>query len=78
MKKRFFAEMGFVFLFIFSSCLVNLAVMEIVVKVVDLFVVVDYFTAVILRLVVSAVTVSGMVGAINYLLAYKKAEFDLG
>lgn len=78
MKKRFFAEMGFVFIFIFSSCLVNLAVMEIAVKIVDLFVVVDYFTAVIVRLVVSAVTVSGMVGAINYLLSYKRAEFEIG
>ncbi len=78
MKKRFFAEIGFVFLFIFSACLVNLAVMEMAVRIVNLFIVVDYFCAVIIRLAVSAVAVSGTVGAINYLLSYRKAEFAFG
>ncbi|MBQ7384192.1 MAG: hypothetical protein IJV72_05315 [Clostridia bacterium] len=78
MKKRLFSESGFVFLFIFSACLVNLAVMALAVKIVNLFVVVDYFTAAVVRLISSVVTVSGTVGAIVYFISYRKAEFEFG
>ncbi|MBO5415206.1 MAG: hypothetical protein J6A83_01075 [Clostridia bacterium] len=78
MKKRLFSESGFVFLFIFSACLVNLAVMALAVKIVNLFIVVDYFSAAVIRLITSCVTVSGMLGAIVYFISYRKADFSFG
>ncbi len=76
MKKQFLKETGSMFLCIFAACLVNLAAMSLAVKIVNLFVEVDYFMAVIIRLIVSFVVVSGIIGAVTYLLSYKLAEFN--
>ena len=46
------------------------------VRVADMFVEIDYFAAVVIRLVVSILVVAGALGAITYMLSYHLAEFD--
>lgn len=76
MKNKFFVGSGVVFLCLFSATLLNLPIMALVLKAVDLFVEVDFFAEAIIRLVVSVMTVAGISGAVCYLVAYRSALFN--
>lgn len=76
MKKQLFKETGVMFLHIFLPCLVNLLIMDMVLRVADMIVEIDYFAAVVIRLVVSVLVVAGAIGTITYLLSYNIACFD--
>ena len=75
MKKRFFYSVITYFITMVSACLVNLAVSAMAVKIVNLFIVVDYFSAAIVRAVMAFVVISGVVGAMSYYESRKSAEF---
>lgn len=75
MNKQFFKESGVLFLGLLLSCLLTLAISPLAERIVNIFIVVDYFCAVIIRLVASLLTVMGVFGALSYLLSYKTAEF---
>ena len=77
MKKQFWSMSGVVFLCIFGACLLNLAVMSIVIKIVNLFIELDFFTAVVIRMMVSFLVVSGVPAVISYLVSYRMASFDV-
>lgn len=76
MKKQLLKETGTMFSCIFLPCLINLLIMDMAVRVADMFVEIDYFAAVVIRLVVSVLVVAGSMGAITYMLSYHTAEFD--
>ena len=76
MKKQFFSMCGVLFLCIFGACLLNLAVMSIVLKIANILVVVEPFTEVVIRLVVSLIVVAGIPSAVAYLVSYRMAKFD--
>ena len=76
MKKQLLKETGTMFSCIFLPCLINLLIMDMAVRVADMFVEIDYFAAVVIRLVVSVLVVAGAMGAITYMLSYHTAEFD--
>lgn len=77
MKKQFFSMCGVVFLCIFGACLLNLVVMALVLKILNLFIVVEPFTEVVVRLVVSLLCVAGVPSAVAYLVSYRMARFDV-
>ena len=77
MKKQFFSMCGVVFLCIFGACLLNLLVMSMVLKIANILVVVEPFTEVVIRLVVSIIVVAGVPSAVAYLVSYKMASFDV-
>ena len=58
------------------ACLVNLLVSYVMVKIVNLFVVVDYFTAAVVNVVVAFIVVPFIAAAIFYYECYKSAEFN--
>lgn len=76
MKKQLFKESGAMFLALFLPCLINLLVMDMAVRFADMIVEIDYFSAVVIRLVVSVIVVAGAIGAITYMLSYHTAEFN--
>lgn len=76
MKKQFFSMSGVVFLCIFGACLLNLAVMSIVLKIANILVVISPFAEVVIRLAVSLIMVAGIPSAVAYLVSYKMAKFD--
>ena len=76
MKKQLLKETGTMFLCIFLPCLINLLIMNMAVRAADMLVEIDYFAAVVIRLVVSVLVVAGAMGAITYMLSYHTAEFD--
>ncbi len=76
MKNKFFVGSGAVFLCLFSATLLNLPIMALIIKAIDLFVEVDFFAEAIIRLFVSVLTVSGISGAVCYLVAYRSASFN--
>ena len=77
MKNKIFIGSGVMLLSIILACLLNVVAMWFVLKVVDLFVEVEFFGRIILSLVVSVIVISGLLGAVRYLVAYRSAEFDL-
>ena len=78
MKKTFFIDSGIQFLYIFSACILNLLISGILLKMVDTFVLLDYSVLCIIRMAVSAIAVAGILGALTYLLSYRKASFSAG
>ena len=76
MKKQLLKETGTMFSCIFLPCLINLLIMDMAVRVADMFVEIDYFAAVVIRLVVSVLVVAGSMGAITYMLSYHTGDFD--
>lgn len=76
MKKKIFAEIGACYLSIFAACFLNLFVMSLVINIADLFVEVSFFAQIIIRCIVSALTVGGIVGSVNYLVSYRRAEYN--
>ena len=77
MKKQFWMETGALFLSIFSACLLNLAVMPLILRIIDLFVEVEYFAQMLIRIVISVAVVGGIPAAVCYFVSYRKAEFEL-
>lgn len=77
MKNKIFTGSGVMLLSILFSCLLNIVVLWFVLKVVDLFVEVEFFGRIIMSIVVSTLVISGLLGAIRYLVAYRTAAFDL-
>ena len=77
MKNKLFVGSGVMLLSILLACLLNVAAMWLVLKFVDVFVAVGFFGRIIISLVVSVVVISGLLGAVRYLVAYRSAEFDL-
>lgn len=78
MKKTFFIDSGIQFLYIFSACILNLLISGILLKMVDTFVLLDYSVLCIIRMAVSAIAVASILGALTYLLSYRKASFSAG
>ena len=78
MKKTFFIDSGIQFLYIFSACILNLLISGILLKMVDTFVLLDYSVLCIIRMAVSAIAVAGILGALTYLLSYRKSSFSAG
>ena len=78
MKKTFFLDAGIQFLYIFSACILNLLISGVALKIVDTFVLLDYSVLCIIRMAVSAIAVAGILGALTYLLSYRKASFSAG
>lgn len=76
MKKQFFSMCGVVFLCIFCACLLNLAIMNVVLRMANILIVVEPFTEVIIRLVVSIIVVVGVPSVVVFLVSYKMATFD--
>ena len=58
------------------ACLVNLLVSYITVKIVNLFIVVDYFASAVVNVVVAFIVVPFITGVIFYYESYKSAEFN--
>jgi len=77
MKKQFWMETGALFLAIFASCLLNLLVMPFILRVIDLFVEVEYFPQMIIRIIISLAVVAGIPAAVRYFVSYRKAEFNM-
>ncbi len=77
MKNKFFIGSGTAFLAILASCLLNLPIMMLVLKVIDLFVELEFFARIIVSLAVSVISVSGIQGAVRYFAAYRSASFDI-
>ncbi len=77
MKKRFFYNSLTYFVAMVGACLVNLLVCSMATKIVNLFVVVDYFTLSIVSAVMSFVTVGGVLGALGYYEGFKTAELSI-
>lgn len=77
MKNKLFVGSGVMLLSIFLACLLNLPVMWLSLKIVDLFVALEFFGKITVSLVVSVISVSGILGAIRYLVAYRSASFDV-
>ncbi len=75
MKKQVFVNSLIYFIAMLGACLVNLAVSAMAVKIVNLFIVVDYFSAAIIRTVIAFVTLSGVIGALTWFESFKSAEF---
>ena len=76
MKKQFLAGSLIYFIAIVSACLVNfIGVSSLVVKIVNLFIVVDFFTSAIISAAVAFVVVGGVVGALADFEAFKSREF---
>ncbi len=78
MKKSFWIDSGIVFLYIFSSCVLNMLVSGVILKIVDAFVLLEYFALNIAKMAVAGIVVAGILGALTYLLSYRKASFALG
>ena len=77
MKNKIFVGSGAEFLCLFSAAIINLPIMALVLKLVDMFVALDFFPVIIIRLIVSVLTVSGITGAVCYLTAYRSAAFNV-
>jgi hypothetical protein len=78
MKKQIFANSLIYFVCIIAACLINLAVSALVLKILNAFIVVDYFVSSIINAVISFVVVSGIIGAVMFYEGYKAAEFNVG
>ena len=57
------------------ACLLNLAVSSLLVKIVNLFIVVEYFEAAIVRLISGFLTCGAVLGAMSFRQSYKSLEF---
>ena len=77
MKKKFFAEVGVSLLSLFLASLLSLLIVAMVLRFVDILIETDPFVQNIIKLIVSILVVSATIGAISYLLSYKKAEFNI-
>ena len=78
MKKTFFIDSGIQFLYVFSACILNLLISGVALKMIDTFVLLDYSVLCIIRMAVSAIAVAGILGALTYMLSYRKASFSAG
>ncbi len=76
MKKRFWFGVLVWLAALLGGCLVNLLVCAMAVKIVNLFIVVGFFEAAIIRTVASFVTLCGVVGALTYFESFKAADFS--
>ena len=76
MKKQFFVNSLIYFIAIVLACLVNfIGVSSLAVKIVNLFIVVDFYASAIISLIMAFVVVGGVVGAMSYFEAFKSCEF---
>ncbi len=75
MKKRFWLGVLLNLVALIGACLVNLLVCSVAIKIVNLFIVVNFFEAAIIRTVMSFVTLCGVIGALTYFEGFKNAEF---
>lgn len=78
MKKNFLIDSGIMFLYIFSACVLNLLIAGVTLKIIDAFVLLEYFALSTVKMAVSGLAVAGILGALTYLLAYRKASFSAG
>ena len=78
MKKNFLIDSGIMFIYIFSACISNLLISGVTLKIIDAFVLLGYFTLSTVKMAVSGIAVAGILGALAYLLAYRKASFSTG
>lgn len=58
-----------------AACLLNLAVSAVLVRIVNLFIVVDYFAGAIVRLISGFLTCGAVLGAMSFRQSYKSVEF---
>lgn len=58
-----------------AACLLNLAVSALLVRIVNLFVVVDYFSAAIIRIISGFLSCGAVLGAMTFRFGYKSVEF---
>ena len=77
MKNKLFVGSGVAFLSLFLACLLNLLLMSFGLKIVDMFVATDYFAQNVIRLVISVISISGIIGAVRYLVSYRTADFSI-
>ena len=75
MKKQFLINSLIYFIAIIGACLVNLAASSLVMKIVNLFVVVDYYIGAIICTVVAFIIVCGVLGALSFFESFKSVEF---
>ena len=78
MKKNFLIDSGIMFIYIFSACISNLLIAGVTLKIIDAFVLLEYFALSTLKMAVSGIAVAGILGALTYLLSYRKASFSTG
>ncbi len=76
MKKPFWFGVLVWLAALLGGCLVNLLVCSMAIKIVNLFIVVEFFESAIIRTAASFVTLCGVVGALTYYEGFKKAEFS--
>ena len=75
MKNRFWINSLTALITMVVASLLNLAVCALAVKILDLFIVVDYFTAAVLKIVMSFIVFGGVIGAVHFYDGYKRVEF---
>lgn len=78
MKKNFLIDSGIMFIYIFSACISNLLIAGVTLKIIDAFVLLGYFTLSTVKMAISGIAVAGILGALTYLLSYRKASFSVG
>ena len=76
MKKQIFVNSLIYLVAIVCGCLVNFAVSALLLKILNLFIVVDYYIGAIFCAVVSFIVVGGIVGALTYFESYKSVDFS--
>lgn len=75
MKKKIISEIATCYLSIFLACLLNLVIMAMLLKIINMFVGVSFFAQMVIRTVISFIAVPCIVGVIHGLVCYKRAEF---
>ena len=75
MKKQFWISTLIALITMVVSSLLTLAVSALSVKILDLFIVVEYYAAAIVKTVVAFIVFCGVIGAIHFYEGYKRVEF---
>ena len=76
MKKHFWISALIALVTMVVSSLLNLAVSALAFKILDLFIVVDYYAAAIVKTVIAFVVFCGVIGSIHFYEGYKRVEFS--
>ena len=75
MKKQFWEDLLTALVTMVVASLLCLAASELALKIVDMFIEVDYFVGAIIKMVIAFLMFGGMIGAIHFFNGYKRVEF---
>ena len=76
MKKQIFVNSLIYLVAIICGCLINIPVSALFLRILNLFIVVDYYIGAIFCAVMGFIVVGGVVGALTFFESYKSAEFS--